>query len=42
MKISILFSFLILFIPALLPAQDNTFQLSSHILDISKGLPAVT
>ncbi len=41
MKISILFSFLILFIPALLPAQDNTFQLSSHILDISKGLPAV-
>ena len=40
MKTRILFSFLILLISGIGFAQETTFQLSSHILDISKGLPA--
>lgn len=40
MKKRILFSFLILLISGIGLAQETTFQLSSHILDISKGLPA--
>ena len=40
MKTRILFSFLILLISSIGLAQETTFQLSSHILDISKGLPA--
>ena len=40
MKTKILFSFLILLVSGVGFAQETTFQLSSHILDVSKGLPA--
>ena len=40
MKKSILFSLLILFSSCIGFAQQTKYQLSSHILDISKGLPA--
>ena len=40
MKKSILFSFLILLSSCIGFAQQTKYQLSSHILDISKGLPA--
>lgn len=40
MKKSILFSLIILLTTVMACAQQPTYQLSSHILDISKGLPA--
>ena len=40
MKKSILFSFLILLSSCIGFAQQTKYQLSSHILNISKGLPA--
>ena len=40
MKTKILFSLLIALISFAGFAQESAFQLSSHILDISKGLPA--
>ena len=40
MKKSILFTLLIFLTSGMVFAQQPTFQLSSHILDISKGMPA--
>lgn len=40
MKTKTLFLFLVLLISSVVLAQETPFQLSSHILDISKGLPA--
>ncbi len=40
MKTKILLSLLALFFAGIGFAQEKTFQLSSHILDVSKGLPA--
>lgn len=40
MKTKILFTLLMVFIAGYGFSQEPTFQLSSHILDISKGLPA--
>ncbi len=40
MKTKIFFSILFMYISGFGFAQETTFQLSSHILDISKGLPA--
>lgn len=38
---NLLYTLVFLMITTITFAQDKTYQLSSHILDISKGLPAV-
>ena len=40
MKKSIIISFIILLVSTIAFAQQTKYQLSSHILDISKGMPA--
>ena len=40
MRKSIIFSLLILFSSSIVFAQQTNYQLSSHILDITKGMPA--
>ena len=40
MKKSILLSLIVIFTSCMSYAQQPKYQLSSHILDISKGLPA--